>query len=54
MHEGNIPRLQPGDVGMVLDMLGDENDDYPLVFLLLQDRQYGVFGKYLEFAQLSQ
>lgn len=54
MHEGNTPRLQPGEVGMVLDMLGDENDDYPLVFLLLQDKQYGVFGKFLEIARRSQ
>ena len=54
MHEGNTPRLKSDTIGSVTGMLGDDQDRWPIVFLLVGERKYGVAGIHLKLVQRSQ
>ena len=54
MWEGNSPRLKSGTIGMVVSILGDSRDEYPMPFLLIGTKVIGVHGSYLDFPEKSQ
>lgn len=51
MWEGNSPRVESGTIGLVVSILGDRQDQYPMLFLLIGAQVIGVCGKFLGIPQ---